>query len=122
MNEQLFDYLIYTVAACHAISLVYLFYANYVRVRYPQLCKTATTAATIVAIPWLVYAVFFIALQLSCSGSGDSFVPSVVCILGVLWIFYVALGVFSVAFLSATWLCWTLFRALHGRSLARPAH
>jgi len=114
MNEQLFDFLIYTVAACHAISLVYLFYANYVRVRYPQLRKTATTVATIVAIPWLVYAVFFVALRIACS--------DIACVLDVLWIFYAAMSVFTVAFIWATWLCWTLFRALHGHSFARPAH
>ena len=122
MNEQLFELFVYTVAACHAISLVYLFYSDYVRVRYPQLRKTATAAATIVAIPWLIYAAFFIAMQIACSDTGAPFFASLTCVMGVLWIFYLGISVFAVAFLWATWLCWTLFRELHGHPPARPAH
>ncbi len=122
MNELLFDFLIYTVAVCHAISLVYLFYANYVRVRYTQLRKTAATAASVVAVPWLIYAVFFVARQIACGDTSAPFFASLSCVLDVLWILYLGLSVFSVAFVWATWLCWTLFRALHGKSLARPVH
>jgi len=112
MNKPLFDYFFYAVAACHVISLVYLFYANYVRVRYPQLRKTATTVGTIVAIPWLIYAVFFIARQITCADSGAPFFASLTCVLDFLWVFYVGLSVFTVAFLLA----------LHGRTLTRRAH
>ena len=122
MSEQLFDFFVYTVAACHVISLVYLFYANYVRVRYSQLRKTAATVGTIIAIPWLIYAVFFVALRTVCSDTSAPFFASVTCALDVLWVFYVGLSVFTVAFVWTTWLCWTLFRALHGRTLTRPAH
>jgi hypothetical protein len=122
MNEQLFDFFIYTVAACHVISLVYLFYANYVRVRHTQLGKTAATAASVVAVPWLIYAVFFVARQIACGDTGAPFYASLSCVLDVLWILYLGLGVFSVAFVWATWLCWTLFRALHRKPIAPLVH
>jgi hypothetical protein len=82
MNEQLFDFFIYTVAACHVISLVYLFYANYVRVRHTQLGKTAATAASVVAVPWLIYAVFFVARQIACGDTGAPFYASLSCVHG----------------------------------------
>jgi len=122
MSEPLFDFFVYTVAACHVISLAYLFYANYVRVRYPWLRKTASTTATIVAIPWLIYAVFFVVLHVACADAGETFLEVLPCVLDVLWIFYLGLSAFAIAFIRASWLCWTLLSALHGRPSARPEH
>ena len=119
---MLTESLIYLIAACHVVSIVYLFFADYVRVRYKTLRNAAAKAATIVAVPWLIYAVFFIAYRINCPSSDSLFPAPLQCALDLMWLFYVGLGVFVVAFVWASALCWTLFKEIRNRHTPRPAH
>ncbi len=122
MNGLLFDSVFYLVAACHILSVAYLLYANYVRVRYREFRKPATRASTLVAVPWLLYAVFFVPLRVTCHSTSVLFIEAVACVLEYIWLFYVALAVFIVCFAWATGICWHLAREIHQRALIRPAH
>lgn len=119
---MLLDFLIYALVACHVVSIVYLFFADYVRIRYQALGNTATKAATIVAVPWLIYAVFFIAYRINCPSSDSLFPAPAQCALDLMWLFYVGLGVFLVAFAWASSLCWRLLREIRNPHTPRAAH
>ncbi len=119
---MLLDILIYLLVACHAVSIVYLFFADYVRVRYRALRREAARAATIVAVPWLIYAVFFITYRINCPTSDSLFPAPVQCALNLMWLLYVGLGVFLVAFAWASALCWRLLREIRNQQTPRPAH
>jgi hypothetical protein len=120
--DMLLDSLVYLLVACHAISIVYLFFADYVRLRYPALTRTATMTATIVAVPWLIYALFFIAYRVNCPRSELWFPAPVQCALDLMWLLYVGLGVFLVAFVWASSLCWHLLKAIRNPHTPRPVH
>jgi len=119
---MLLDFLIYLLVACHVVSIVYLFFADYVRVRYRALKNMAAKAATIVAVPWLIYAVFFIAYRINCPTSDSLFPAPVQCALDLMWLFYVGLGVFLVAFAWASGLCWRLLREIRSPHTPSAAH
>ena len=115
--------LIYLLAACHVISLVYLFYADYVGARYRALRNEAAKTSVVVVVPWLIYAAFFLAFKINCPGTGTLFSAPVQCALDLTWLFYVALGVFMVSFAWASVLCWHLLReARDQHHTPRPAH
>ena len=122
MDRLLFDSLLYFVATCHAVSLIYLFFANYIRVRYPEHRVPAARASTLVAAPWLLYAVIFVPLRVTCRAASTVFVEQIACVLDYIWLFYLALGLFLICFAWATGICWHLVRALHRHSVPRPAH
>lgn len=123
MTDLLYDPLIILLAACHVISLVYLFFADYVRARYRSLKNEAAKASTVVLVPWLIYAVFFVAFNINCPGGGTLFAAPVQCALDLIWLFYVALGVFLVCFAWGSVLCWHLYREIRDHHhTPRPAH
>ena len=122
MAQLPYESLIYLLAACHVISLVYLFFADYVRLRYRGLRSEATKAAVVVLVPWLVYAAFFVAFQINCPGAQSLFSAPIQCALDVIWLFYVAVGVFIVCFGWGSVLCWHLYQAIRDHHHPRPAH
>lgn len=123
MAAQPYEPLIYLLAACHVISLVYLFFANYVRVRYRSLRNEAAKTSIVVVVPWLIYAAFFVAFRLNCPGSESLFSAPIQCALDLLWLFYVGLAVFLASFAWGSVLCWHLLREIRGfDQTPRPAH
>lgn len=122
MSQLSYEPLIFLLAACHVISVAYLFFADYVRIRYRTLRNDASKTAIVVVMPWLIYAAFFVAFKINCPGAQSLFSAPIQCALDLIWLFYVGLGVFLISFAWGSALCWHLYREIRRDNHPRPAH
>ena len=122
MTQLPYEPLIFLLAACHVISVFYLFFADYVRLRYRALRNDASKTAIVVVMPWLVYAAFFLAFRINCPGTQGLFSAPLQCALDLIWLFYTGLAVFLVSFAWGSALCWHLYREIRRHDHPRPAH
>ncbi len=111
--ELLLEFLI---AAVSIVSVVYLLFANYIRIRYRgKLRKYANRVAILVVIPWFFYAAFFAVMRWMCASSDGPFSATLACVLDLLWLFYAVLAVFVVTFVWATRYCLHILHDLRHR-------